>query len=202
MALGITSIRRCTAISIRRARGRSVRSSTAPNSPAITSSRFATMKAAEKLLAGPDLVVDGLARSSAAISIVEASESNELEDSERGELQGILKTFTLPVVFYAPQPGTQPLAIEEMQQLFHDFIHDCEKTLDPDMLNAAKPHLEERLTTFRDELKAHQLGREGTARPDGELDRVFPKAEAPMQKIQLRVRYKDVTFETSNLDDF
>ena len=160
------------------------------------------MKAAEKLLAGPDLVVDGLARASAAISLVEASESNELEDSERGELQGILKTFTLPVVFYAPQPGTQPLAIEEMQQLFHDFIHDCEKTLDPDMLNAAKPHLEERLTTFRDELKAHQLGREGTARPDGELDRVFPKAEALIQKMQLDVRYKDVTFETLNREDF
>ncbi len=160
------------------------------------------MKAAEKLLAGPDLVVDGLARASAAISLVEASESNELEDSERGELQGILKTFTLPVVFYAPQPGTQPLAIEEMQQLFHDFIHDCEKTLDPDMLNAAKPHLEERLTTFRDELKAHQLGREGTARPDGELARVFPKAEALIQKMQLDVRYKDVTFETLNREDF
>src|SRR5258708_105517 len=113
MARGIRSSRRCTAISIRRARGRSVRSSTAPNSPAITSSRFATMKAAEKLLAGPDLVVDGLARASAAISLVEASESNELEDSEPGELQGILKTFTLPVVFYARHPATQTLASKE-----------------------------------------------------------------------------------------
>lgn len=37
---------------------------------------------------------------------------------------------------------------------------------------------------------------------DGELDRVFPKAEALIQKMQLDVRYKDVTFETLNRDDF
>ena len=35
-----------------------------------------------------------------------------------------------------------------------------------------------------------------------ELDRVFPKAEALIQKMQLDVRYKDVTFETLNRDDF
>ena len=37
---------------------------------------------------------------------------------------------------------------------------------------------------------------------DGELDRVFPKAEALIQKMQLDVRYKDVTFETLNRNDF
>ncbi len=37
---------------------------------------------------------------------------------------------------------------------------------------------------------------------DGELDRVFPKAEALIQKMQLDVRYKDVTFETLNREDF
>ena len=37
---------------------------------------------------------------------------------------------------------------------------------------------------------------------DGELDRVFPKAEALIRKMQLDVRYKDVTFETLNRDDF
>jgi len=36
----------------------------------------------------------------------------------------------------------------------------------------------------------------------GELDRVFPKAEALIQKMQLDVRYKDVTFETLNREDF
>ena len=37
---------------------------------------------------------------------------------------------------------------------------------------------------------------------DHELDRVFPKAEALIRKMQLEVRYKDVTFETLNGDDF
>jgi hypothetical protein len=37
---------------------------------------------------------------------------------------------------------------------------------------------------------------------DGELDRVFPKAEELIQKMQLDVRYKDVTFETLNREDF
>jgi hypothetical protein len=37
---------------------------------------------------------------------------------------------------------------------------------------------------------------------DDELDRVFPKAEALIQKMQLDIRYKDVTFETLNQDDF
>jgi hypothetical protein len=36
----------------------------------------------------------------------------------------------------------------------------------------------------------------------GELDRVFPKAEALIQKMQLDVHYKDVTFETLNQEDF
>jgi hypothetical protein len=37
---------------------------------------------------------------------------------------------------------------------------------------------------------------------DAELDRVFPKAETLIQKMQLDVRYKDVTFETLNRKDF
>jgi hypothetical protein len=37
---------------------------------------------------------------------------------------------------------------------------------------------------------------------DGELDRVFPKADTLIQKMQLDVRYKDVTFETLNREDF
>lgn len=35
-----------------------------------------------------------------------------------------------------------------------------------------------------------------------ELDRVFPKAEALLQRMQLDVRFKDVTFETLNREDF
>ncbi len=37
---------------------------------------------------------------------------------------------------------------------------------------------------------------------EGELDRVFPKAEALTGRMQLDVRYKDVTFETLNREDF
>lgn len=37
---------------------------------------------------------------------------------------------------------------------------------------------------------------------DTELDRIFPKAESLIQKMQVDVRYKDVTFETLNRPDF
>ena len=111
------------------------------------------------------------------------------------------------------------------------------------VLKAAKPHLEERLSKFRDELKSHQENvekelqgqldesrkqivdyfvprvvasppdemrgqflkfEEAEARVwlDGELNRVFPKAEELIEKMQLDVRYKDVTFETLNGKDF
>lgn len=68
------------------------------------------------------VVVDGLARASAAITLVEDSESSDLfDDEEREEFRALLKTFTLPVVFYMPPPGERPLSLDEMQQLFHDF---------------------------------------------------------------------------------
>jgi hypothetical protein len=111
------------------------------------------------------------------------------------------------------------------------------------VLKAAKPHLEQRIAAFRDELKVHQENvekelqvqldesrkqivdyfvprvvasppdsmrgqflkfEEADARTwlDGELDRVFPKAETLIQKMQLDVCYKDVTFETLNREDF
>lgn len=132
-----------------------------------------------------------------------------------------------------------------------DALNEIRKNFTPSLgkdhgrvvLKAAKPHLEERLSKFRDELKAHQEKvekelqsqldesrkqiveyfvprvvadppdamrgqflkfEEPEARVwlDGELDRVFPKAEALIQKMQLDVRYKDVTFETLNRRDF
>jgi hypothetical protein len=132
-----------------------------------------------------------------------------------------------------------------------DALNEIRKNFTPSLgkdhgrvvLKAAKPHLEERLSKFRDELKAHQekvekelqgqldesrklivdyfVPRVVASPPDamrgqflkfekaearvwldGELDRVFPKAEALIQKMQLDVRYKDVTFETLNRQDF
>ena len=136
-------------------------------------------------------------------------------------------------------------------KVLEDRLNDIRKNFTPSLgkdhgrvaLKAAKPHLEERLKVFRDELKAHQLkvekelqGKldesrkqiidyyvprvvesppdamrgqflkfsEDEARTwlDGELDRVYPKADALIQKMQLDVRYKDVTFETLNQKDF
>jgi hypothetical protein len=37
---------------------------------------------------------------------------------------------------------------------------------------------------------------------DSELDRVFPEADALLQRMQLEVRYKEMTFETLNQEDF
>ncbi len=50
----------------------------------------------------------------------------------------------------------------------------------------------------------HQKPTEENARLwlDSELLRVFPKTETLIQKMQLEMRYKDVTFETLNRPDF
>jgi hypothetical protein len=132
-----------------------------------------------------------------------------------------------------------------------DTLNEIRKNFTPSLgrdhgrvvLKAAKPHLEERLSKFRGELKTHQekvekelqgqldesrnqivdyfVPRVMASPPDamrgqflkfeeaeariwldGELDRVFPRADALIQKMQLDVRYKDVTFETLNREDF
>lgn len=113
------------------------------------------------------------------------------------------------------------------------------------VLKAAKPHLTDRLVTFREKLQKHQLDvaaelqkhldesrdqiisyylpRVVETPPDAllgqslsgipseddarcwlkeELDRVFPRAESLIQEMKLDERFKDVTFETLNRDDF
>jgi len=67
------------------------------------------------------VVVDGLGRASAALELVEQAESEKLDPDAREALQKLLNQFSLPTVFYMPAPGTAPLSLEEMQQLFHDF---------------------------------------------------------------------------------
>lgn len=67
------------------------------------------------------VVVDGLGRASAALELVEQAESVDLPIETREALQKLLSEFSLPTVFYMPAPGTAPLSLEEMQQLFHDF---------------------------------------------------------------------------------
>lgn len=67
------------------------------------------------------IVVDGLGRASAAMELVEWSESAELPQANRDALKKLLEEFSLPTVFYMPAQGQAPLSIDEMQQLFHDF---------------------------------------------------------------------------------
>lgn len=76
------------------------------------------------------ILVDGLGRASAALELVELSESSEISESAREAVQKLLGEFTLPTVFYVPAPGTAPLSLEEMQQLFHDFNFRVRKVKD------------------------------------------------------------------------
>ena len=79
------------------------------------------------------------------------------------------------------------------------------------------------LDTSREQIVAYYLPRVMEAKPDallgqslngevsemaanrwlhGELDRVFPSAESLIHEMKLEERYKDVTFETLNREDF
>ncbi len=67
------------------------------------------------------IVADGLGRASASLELLEMAESEDLPPLAREGLQKLLSQFALPTVFYMPAPGTPPLTLAEMQQLFHDF---------------------------------------------------------------------------------
>ena len=83
--------------------------------------------------------------------------------------------------------------------------------------------LQKHLDTSREQIVAYYLPRVMEAKPDallgqslngevseaaanrwlhGELDRVFPSAESLIHEMKLEERYKDVTFETLNREDF
>jgi len=67
------------------------------------------------------VIVDGLGRGTAALELVELAEDLTLSEEARAGLQKLISEFSLPAVFYIPAPGTPPLSLDEMQQLFHDF---------------------------------------------------------------------------------
>jgi hypothetical protein len=157
------------------------------------------------------------------------------------DLEGRLRT-TFDLIEEGGQLSSKSLE-DALNEIRKNFTQSLGKVHGRVVLKAAKPHLEERLSKFREELRGHQemvekelqgqldesrkqivdyfvpavvasppdamrgqflkFG-EAEARVwlDGELDRVFPKAEALIQKMQLDVRYKDVTFETLNRKDF
>jgi DNA-sulfur modification-associated len=67
------------------------------------------------------VVLDGLARTSAVIELVELANDEQLSDEERHSLSNLLDEFTLPVVIFAPRENDKPLTITELRQLFADF---------------------------------------------------------------------------------
>ena len=88
---------------------------------------------------------------------------------------------------------------------------------------AVEGELQKHLDTSREQIVAYYLPRVMEAKPDallgqslngevsemaanrwlhGELDRVFPSAESLIHEMKLEERYKDVTFETLNREDF
>jgi hypothetical protein len=157
------------------------------------------------------------------------------------DIEGRLKT-TFDLIEKGGQLSSKALE-DALNEIRKNFTPSLGKDHGRVILKVAKPHLEERLTKFREELKAHQEKVEKELQdnldesrrqiveyylphvlqnpPDAmrgqflefteenarvwlsaELDRVFPRADALIQKMQLDVRYKDVTFETLNQDDF
>jgi DGQHR domain-containing protein len=67
------------------------------------------------------VVLDGLARTSGVIELVELANDERLTDEERQALSRLLDEFTLPVVIFAPRENDKSLTIVELRQLFADF---------------------------------------------------------------------------------
>lgn len=67
------------------------------------------------------IVLDGLARVSGTIELVELANDERLTDEERIELTDLLDQFTLPLVIFAPREENKPLELRELRQLFADF---------------------------------------------------------------------------------
>lgn len=67
------------------------------------------------------IVLDGLARVSGVIELVELANDEALSTEERKTLNDLIDQFTLPLVIFAPRQEDKPLDIKELRQLFADF---------------------------------------------------------------------------------
>jgi DGQHR domain-containing protein len=67
------------------------------------------------------IVLDGLARVSGTIELVELANDDRLTEEERASLNELLDQFTLPLVIFAPREEGKPLDMRELRQLFADF---------------------------------------------------------------------------------
>lgn len=81
------------------------------------------------------IVLDGLARTSGVIELVELANDETLTAEERQALNNLLDQFSLPVVIFSPRDG-KPLEMREMRQLFADFNFK-QKSISPSMAVAA-----------------------------------------------------------------
>jgi hypothetical protein len=67
------------------------------------------------------IVLDGLARVSGVIELVELANDEALSAQEQKSLNDLIDQFTLPLVIFAPRQADQPLELKELRQLFADF---------------------------------------------------------------------------------
>lgn len=67
------------------------------------------------------VLVDGLGRVGASLTLMEMAEDASFPDVARQTLRKLLSEVSLPAVMYAPAPGMAPFTLDEMQQLFHDY---------------------------------------------------------------------------------
>lgn len=67
------------------------------------------------------LVLDGLARVSGVIELVELANDEALSEAERKSLNELIDQFWLPLVIFAPRQADRPLELKELKQLFADF---------------------------------------------------------------------------------
>lgn len=67
------------------------------------------------------IVLDGLARVSGVIELVELANHDSLTLAERQALNELLDEFSLPLVIFAPREEGKTLDLREMKQLFADF---------------------------------------------------------------------------------
>ncbi len=84
---------------------------------------------------------------------------------------------------------------------------DLQKNLDDSRKQIVDYYLPRVIATPPDALLGQLLSEEPSKKEarawlESELDRVFPKAESLIDKMIMEERYKDVTFETLNRDDF
>ncbi len=67
------------------------------------------------------IVLDGLARVSGVIELVELANDEALSENERKFLNELIDQFTLPLAIFSPRQADQPLELKELRQLFADF---------------------------------------------------------------------------------